>query len=765
MVGNFANLFGEADRHYKEGRYTDSIREINEILKDENISLEENLTALYLKTFALIKQKKHSEAEETSESIIEEGNRTKNLLFQIDGYLAKAAVKNDLRQLGESTKLIEKSEKILKNSKTLTEKQSKQRSANLLRIKGWNLLYGSKLNEALDCFEERIELCRKEGDTFELGVGLNDAGLVLMYLGELETSLKFYKQGLELFKDSGYLRYLANLYNNIAIIHYQRGELNQALEYSGKSLALREELGEEYDIARISHQLGTIYSQLGDLDKALEHYLKCNEIYEKKGVYIDQSRSLIDIHYVYKRKGEYDLALTYLNEHLELSRENNDDEGISITLNYLGRVHVERGELDKAEIQYKNALKLIQDHEISDALSDVYYSLGELYYLQNKLEGSLKYHLLSMEIREKIGYPFQKAHSLKNLVRLHLDLELIEKASEYQLKLKKLADETENTIVKQISKLCEALILKNSIKSKDISKAEFLLEQLISEEIVDYQITIEALLIVTNILLEELYEKGDENILEEISEKMDQLENIASIQESFSLHAEISLLRSQLLMLKLDTEGALRVLNEAQILAEQKRMNRIGLRLSNAYDDVFDKISMWEDFTMRLPTIAEKMELLHIEEHLENLIKRRQAGLQDINKEEEVPQMIIIKSVDGSVILTEQFDDFLGVDIIESVFQEISKQKLTEFDETGIYRSRIDDYSYLLLNDENIIVCYIFMGKSYAALSKIKQFAKQLFKYKKSKKIIEDYILEPKELDYLQRKILTEIIDKVFLKK
>ena len=765
MVENFESQFRIADNLYKEGRYSDSINTIDEILNLKNINLQNKLETYYLKTLTLIKLKKLPEALELAEYITKEGEKSKNTLFQIDGFLAEAAVRNDLRELKESYELVDKAEKLLKNSSSLSYKQKEKRSSNLLRIKGWNFLYSNKLKDALECFEERLELCRKAGDTFELGVGLNDAGVVLMYLGESQSALKFYNQGLEIFKETGHLRYIANIYNNIAIIHYQRGELNQALEYSGKCLALREDLGEEYDISRINHQLGTIYSQLGNLDKALEHYDKSNDMYEKKGTYLDRSKALLDIHYVYKRKGEYELALDYLEKLLELSKENDDKEGVSVTYNYIGRINVERGELGVAEENYKDALSIAKEYKTADILADVYYSLGELYYLQTELKDSLKYHLLSMDIREKIGYPFQKAFSLKNLVSLHLDLDLPEKAKEYQEILKKLANSSENKIVKQISKFCEALLLKSTLKDKDKSKAEFLLEQLINEEIIDYQITVEALLVLTDVLLDELYKTSNEDMLPEINTKIERLDEIASKQGSFFLRTEISLLKSQLLLLNLDIEGALEVLSKAQNLAEEKGLYRVGLRLSNEYDNLLDKMDLWEKFTMRLPTIAEKMELVHIEEHLDKLIKRRHVIQEESMKEEEIPILISIFSEEGSVVLIEQLDESFSRELIEQVFQEIRKTILPTLEDSIVERVRLDEYSYLLLKENDVVLFYLFIGKSYLAIKKLKQFTKLLLKNKKLKLRITDHVSNQSALNYEDRINITELIDKIFIKK
>ncbi len=762
MSQNFTNKFSIAENLFKEGRYSDAINEIDEILSDRTIHLKNKVASKYLKTHTLIKQKKHNEALELAEKIISTGLDKKDNVFQVDGFLAKAAVKTDLRETKESFNLVSKAEKILKSSSQLTGENLDLRSSEILRLKGWGYLQNGQLKEALESFKNRIDLCRTAKITYDLGVSFNDTGIALMYSGEFQEALKFFNQGLEIFREMGNKRHTANLYNNIAIIHYQRGELNQALEISGKCLALREELGEEYDISAINHQLGYIYSQLGNLDKALEHYMKSNETYKKKNIYIDQARALLDIHYVYKRKGEFTNALEYLDTLLELNKEKKDYPSMGITHNYIGRIYVEKGELDIAEQNYKKALNFAVESKEEDILSDVYYSLGELAYFKSELEDSLKYHLLSLEIREKIGYPFHKAFSLKNLVVLHLDLSLIEKAKEYQTKLNKLSDTSENLAIKQISKLCEALVLRTTKSSKDNAKAEFLLEQIVTDEILDYLITVEALFNLTDMLLDELSKTENEELLHEISEKIEKLEEIAYKQGSLYLITEISLLQSQLLLLNLDIKGALQVLKSSQELAELKGLHRIGLKLSNEYDNILDKIDLWEKFTMRLPSIAEKMELLHIEEHLDNLIKRRQVDSEELKSEEEIPLLLSLLSSEGSVLFIDHIDEMLPRDMLNVIFQEVRETKLSKLKDLIIERYRVDDYTYLLLKREKIIICYIFIGKSYLAEKKMDKFNKKLFKQTNIDNIIKKDAID---LETSKRTEITKLIDEVFLKK
>ena len=61
------------------------------------------------------------------------------------------------------------------------------------------------------------------------------------------------------------------------------------------------------------------------------------------------------------------------------------------------------------------------------------------------------------------------------------------------------------------------------------------------------------------------------------------------------------------------------LLTKAQKIAESKGLTKLALKISDEHDILLDQLDQWEHFTMRLPTIAEKLELTHIEEKLKQM--------------------------------------------------------------------------------------------------------------------------------------------------
>ncbi|MHA2309077.1 MAG: tetratricopeptide repeat protein, partial [Candidatus Heimdallarchaeaceae archaeon] len=660
---------------YREGRLKEICKIIDELQQDGDISQEDNLTLDNFKLKVLIRRKKNDEALELADVIIKLSKELNKPLEEIDALVSKAQILSELRDTEKSRGILRQAGKIISKLSDIDDKVKFHKIAKLQDAEGMSFLAESFYERALDCFEDFLEVSRETEDLYCIATAIYRCGLALFYLGDLEKANQFFDESIELFREIDAKHFVSQVYSMKSGIHFYKGELNLALEFNSKSLALFEELDNEFDIARTMQHMGMIYGQSGDLIKALEQYLQSRKIFEEIGLHHMVAKCINDISGVQLRLGNYDEALESLNEYYNLKMGLKDERSIGIALNHIGELHLIKGELSEALKYFEDALAITKKYNVKRTLGLIYYNFGELYYKRGNLEEAIKNHLKSLAIHEELNLSFLIADSMRRLIAIHLDSELYNLAKELLDKFKQMAEKSESKVVTQSYRLSEALYLKESRKEREKQKAEVLLERLIEEEIADYRIKTEALLNLCDILLWNIRRSEDmeleEEILDELNEYVLMLTQTAKRQNSFTLAIESLFLQSQLALLELDTQGALEALKQALVIAKDRDLDKLAVKISNEYDVLLEQLDTWEDFTMKLPTIAEKLELTHIENKLEQIIKRRTVATVDTEIDEEFPILFLILSSEGTVIFSEQFDETLSSESIEEVLKKV----------------------------------------------------------------------------------------------
>jgi tetratricopeptide (TPR) repeat protein len=754
---------------YREGRLKEICKIINELQQEGNIDSEDNLSLDNFKLSVLIRRRKNDEGLELADNIINNSKDLKKPLEEIDALISKARILIELRDTEKGRGLLRQAGKIISKLSDVDDKMKFQKIAKVQEAEGISFIAESFYERALECFEDFLEVSRETEDLYCIATAIYQCGLALFYLGELERAEKFFDECLEIFREIDAKHFIAQIYSMRSGIHFYKGEINHALEFNGRSLAIFEELDNECDIARTLQHMGMIYGQSGDLNKALEQFTRSKEIFQEIGLHHLVATCINNISGVYQKLGNYDKSLESLNEYYNLKMGLKDERSIGIALNRIGELYLIKGDLGEASKHFEDALTITKRYNVKRTLGLIYFNLGELYYKKGNLEEAIKNHLQSLAIHEELDLSFQIADSLHRLIVIHLDSELYNLAKELLDKFKQIIEKVESKYVIQTYQLSEALFLKESRKERDRNRAEVLLERLIEEDIVNYIIKIDALLNLCDILLWDIRKSDEaefeEEILEELNEYVAMLVQTAEKQNSFTLAVESLFLQSQLALLELDTQEAQIALMKALDIANENGLEKLAVKISNEYDVLLDQLDTWEDFTLKLPTIAEKLELTHIEDKLEEIIKRRTVATVDTEIGEEFPVIFLILSLEGTIIFSEQFDESLTPQFKEEVLKNVREYVPQEKTSEKMGRFRIKDYVCLLKDFEGLIFCYLFIGKSYSGVQKLEKFTKVLSKKTLITNILVESLDSQKSLEYDDRLKITEILDNVFLKE
>lgn len=484
---------------------------------------------------------------------------------------------------------------------------------------------------------------------------------------------------------------VADLYNCKGNLLLGRSELDQALDLYNQSFELCEIVNNKHKMARAFHNIGVIFNLKGELDKGLEVY----------------QRSLI------------------------IDEEINNIRGIAISHNNIGEIYRAKGELDLATSHYEKSLGY--SNQIANAQLESYakHNLGLTLHLKREYAESRKYFKESLETSEKIGNIYDISETLFVLIKLEVETRNLVEARTYLEKLEEIRKTSDNPFIDQIYRLSNAVILKEGIRAINKVEAQKIFLEISKEEIVDQEFTVYAMLNLYDLLLEELKSTGSEEIIDELKALSSKLLTIAKEQNSYAILAETYLVESKLALLELNLEEAEKLLLMAEKVALDKGLQRLAYLISDEHDNFNDQITKWEGIVARDLTLAERMELTHLQERLNNMIGKRY----EITSEEkdEEPVLVLILNEGGVSLFTEKFQEESKLDgyLVGSFLTAFDNFSREAFAVSGsLERIKHQDYTLLMKKLDTLTFCYAFKGKSFLALQKLDNFIANLLTLK-----------------------------------
>ncbi|MFQ5980277.1 MAG: tetratricopeptide repeat protein [Candidatus Heimdallarchaeota archaeon] len=557
--------------------------------------------------------------------------------------------------------------------------------------------------EALQLAKRACKASQDQGPSLQVVDAYIAIANILEYLGEFNESSVAITQGEEVLRalpqnepETISQREAGLLYHR-GVLYGRNGALDMALMLHHQSLELREKTGDKLDIASSFNSIGIIYRQKGDLNRALENYQQSLALRKEVGNKKESSASLNNIGIIFMEKGELNEAMEHFEQSLAILKELGNKLFIAMCLNNIANVHEHKGALDRA----------------------------------------LDYYQQSLTLKEELGNDWETAGVLFGVISLLLqpstsdDRALnqgsMELAQQYFHRLQQIDSQEDNKVVSQLSRVAEALMLKTSPLARKRVRAEEILEQVAAEEVVNHELTVLALLNLCDLLLAELRLSNDPEMLAEVQSHAAKLLQIADQKNSHWLLAEAYVLKSKLALVEMDLRSAHRFLTQAQLIAEERGLRKLAMKISHDHDSLLQQATQWQEAISRNAPLAERLELANVEDLVEHMAYKRAANTPDQAPEESVMAIILAKS--GLSLFSKTFipesqinDQLLGgfLSAINSFGSEI-------FGMETIDRIMYQEHTLAVKAYENMMFSYIFRGPSYFALQKLEKFVKQVY--------------------------------------
>jgi len=370
----------------------------------------------------------------------------------------------------------------------------------------------------------------------------------------------------------------------------------------------------------------------------------------------------------------------------------------------------------------------------------------------------------AMELNRDVGRLRALAINHDILIQILIDKGDLDRAQISLLKLEQLDIQLKEKYVNLTYLLDKAIVLKTSLRARDRGKAEEILMQLLEDENLFYENRLRVLLNLCELLLTELRMTNDLEVLDELNQFIDQLLNIAEKSQSYWILSEVHLLQAKLSLLTFDIKKAQRFLIQAQKIAEKFSLTQLARKISIEHDQLLSQMSTWENLKESKKSLAERIEVLHLNEQIDSMIHKRIINLPELAHEE--PVLLLIITEDGTCLFSNSFsEDFpIEEDLVSSFLTAFSSFSEELFSE-GLDRAIFGDYIILLESVVNYSVCYLFKGQTYLAKQKLAKFSERIQNITSIWQLLEKFYKSNRVLEINDSTPLKSLITDIFTKR
>ncbi|MCZ7392811.1 MAG: tetratricopeptide repeat protein [Candidatus Methanoperedens sp.] len=232
---------------------------------------------------------------------------------------------------------------------------------------------------------------------------LHNYAINLYCIGKYDEALDKYNQSLEIKKKLGDHSGISATLHQIAMIHETKGDYDEALDKYNQSLEISKKLGDQRRIAYTLIHIANIHERKGEFDKALDKYNQSLEIKRKLDDHRGIASSLLGIAIIHQNKGEYDEAVEKYNQSLEIYKNLGHQSGIASSLHQIANVHYLKREYDEALKKYNQSLKIMEKLGDQNGIAYTTAQMGLLYASAGNKKNAIEYTQKALEIFEKIG--------------------------------------------------------------------------------------------------------------------------------------------------------------------------------------------------------------------------------------------------------------------------------------------------------------------------------------------------------------------------
>lgn len=237
--------------------------------------------------------------------------------------------------------------------------------------------------KALNYYEKSLEMYKKAGRSWNVGVVLSNIGIVYDNLGDYARSLTCYKDAIEKFEEAKTLISKAKTLVNMGVVYSKKTDFNNADECYKKALEIFKNKNDLQGQASVLTKIASLSLPMYDYEKklsllkeALNLRQTCLDLYGEAYTHLLLGNLL-------KEKKNYTEAETYYQNSLRINTRIGDKRGEIATLYELAELHKNLGNLDLAKGEIEKAIDVVESSRINidiQRLRTTYFAKSHLFY-------------------------------------------------------------------------------------------------------------------------------------------------------------------------------------------------------------------------------------------------------------------------------------------------------------------------------------------------------------------------------------------------
>lgn len=513
--------------------YNGAIELISETLKKVDINDETKIRLLNYHSSVALKQGNLELALDLADQAFE-------IALKInDGLLAIEALRGKIETLLKMSKFDKLHIYLLNLHKFVIEIEPENdpdinyKTAVYLHLKGAIERYKGNFQLSVLSYQESLGLSENFEDLEMMAITANHLGIAFDHLGDYDNSIFYYNQSLKSFEKIGFHSYIAGVSMNMGLLLYQMGKHSEAMIHYNKCVRISKELEDDnlYNMAKLN--IGLLNIDLGNLSLALDQFTGCIDFFDGLG----NDHALISIYMnmgiVYDLLWDFEKALDAYEQASFISQRNHE------TVLF-------------PKIIYNMGITYLNTHNYSQALSNFEKVLKISKQLENKyFRSQILYQLIVTSV------------ALKERTQAETHLEIFEDLRKYR----------ENLRIDNLYKLAKSIYLNSSDRIVHKVEAQKLLEEIINTDELDYETLMEAILILSEILIKEYEWTKSDAAIGELNTLLARLTSISSENPSNKVKVEVLVLQSKTAFILRNMNMAIVSLNKAEAIAENAKLN------------------------------------------------------------------------------------------------------------------------------------------------------------------------------------------------
>jgi len=272
-----------------------------------------------------------------------------------------------------------------------------------------------KFHQAIEFYQQSLEIKRKIGDRNGEVNSLNNLGSAYNALGQPQQAIEFHQQSLEISREVGDRNSEASSLGNLGSAYNTLGQLQRAIDFLQRSLMIKHEIGDRNGEAISLGNLGSVYHALGQLQQAIKFHQQSLEVMRETGDRNGEASSLSNLGSAYNALGQPQQAIKFHQQSLEIMREIGNRNGEANSLNNLGSAYNALGQSQQSIDFYQQSLEISREVGNRNSEANSLGNLGNAYGALGQLQQAINFYQQSLEIMREVGDRSGEASSLSNL--------------------------------------------------------------------------------------------------------------------------------------------------------------------------------------------------------------------------------------------------------------------------------------------------------------------------------------------------------------